>query len=131
MANIKKSLRDRALSPLSGFRHVSTEVPEWDGVTVLLREPSAGAWLRWQEIIKPSDLEPVDGDADLEMAERVKRSLRANVTLFIDVLCDTDETPVFTVEDAEAIEAIFGPVHNRLLKQALDLINSPDDAKKK
>jgi hypothetical protein len=44
------------------------------------------------------------------------------VTLFIDVLHDADEQPVFSVEEAESVAAIYGPVHSRLLKRALDLI---------
>lgn len=36
-----------------------------------------------------------------------------------------------TVDDTEQVEAIYGPVHSRLLKQALDLIRDADDAKAK
>lgn len=57
--------------------------------------------------------------------------MRADVTLFIDILLDTDLHPVFTVDDTEQVEAIYGPVHSRLLKQALDLIRDADDAKSK
>ncbi|EPF6138724.1 phage tail assembly chaperone, partial [Klebsiella pneumoniae] len=44
---------------------------------------------------------------------------------------DTDLQYVFTVNDTEQVEAIYGPVHSRLLKQALDLIRDADDAKAK
>ncbi len=50
-----KSLKALALSPLSGFRHITVPVPEWDGITVILRDPSAEAWLRWQDIFKGGD----------------------------------------------------------------------------
>ena len=37
---------------MSGFRHKTVAVPEWEGVKVVLREPSGEAWLRWQEVVK-------------------------------------------------------------------------------
>ncbi len=33
--------------------------------------------------------------------------MRADVTLFIDILLDTDLQPVFTVDDTEQVEAIM------------------------
>lgn len=120
-----KSLKSLALSPLSGFRHIAASVPEWEGVTVILREPSAEAWLRWQDIFKG-----VDGDA-LSVAERARQNIQADVTLFIDVLCDEQHNPVFSLEDVASIEMIYGPIHSRLLKQALDLITGTNDIKKK
>lgn len=47
-----KNIRNLALATMSGFRHKTVDVPEWEGATVVLREPSAEAWLRWQEIVK-------------------------------------------------------------------------------
>ncbi|SAQ69223.1 phage tail assembly chaperone [Klebsiella oxytoca] len=66
-----------------------------------------------------------------ERAFRTMRAMRADVTLFIDILLDTNLQYVFTVDDTEQVEAIYGPVHSRLLKQALDLIRDADDAKAK
>ncbi|EAB8221038.1 TPA: phage tail assembly chaperone, partial [Escherichia coli] len=43
-----KNIRNLALATMSGFRHKTVDVPEWEGATVVLREPSAEAWLRWQ-----------------------------------------------------------------------------------
>ncbi|EFH4336372.1 TPA: phage tail assembly chaperone [Escherichia coli] len=119
-----KNIRELALARLSGFRNKTEVVKEWGGVGVILREPSAEAWLRWQEIVKESDEE-------LSVSEKAMRNLRADVTLFIDVVCDENQEPVFTPEDAEEVQDVYGPVHSRLLKQALDLITSSDDAKKK
>ena len=120
-----KSLKTLALAPLSGFRHITAAVPEWDGIAVILREPSAEAWLRWQEISKGGDGE------ELSVSERAHQNIRADATLFIDVLCDEQQNPVFSLEDAESVEMIYGPIHSRLLKQALDLITATDDVKKK
>lgn len=121
---MSQTLKQLAMAKMAGFRHKTVVVPEWEGVKVVLREPSAEAWLRWQEIVKESDEE-------LSVSEKAMRNLRADVTLFIDVVCDENQEPVFTPEDAEEVQDVYGPVHSRLLKQALDLITSSDDAKKK
>lgn len=119
-----QNIRELALARMAGFRNKPETVKEWGGAKVILREPSAEAWLRWQEIVK-------DGDEELSVSERAMRNLRADVTLFIDVVCDENQNPVFSPEDAEDVQDVYGPVHSRLLKQALDLIASSDDAKKK
>lgn len=121
-----KSLKELALAKMSGFRHKIITVPEWGGVKVVLREPSGEGWLRWQEIAKSgTDKEEVT------VSEKAHRNLCADVALFIDVLCDTDKQPVFNQEEGEQVREIYGPVHSRLLKQALDLITSAEDAKAK
>ncbi len=38
-----KNIRNLALATMSGFRHKTVDVPEWEGATVVLREPSAEA----------------------------------------------------------------------------------------
>ena len=121
-----KNIRNLALATMSGFLHKTVDVPEWEGATVVLREPSAEAWLRWQEIVKAKD-----DETPLSVAERARRNLEADVELFIDVLCDTDKQPVFSAEEEEQVREIYGPVHSRLLKQALDLINNADEAREK
>ncbi|HEL3420813.1 TPA: phage tail protein, partial [Escherichia coli] len=94
--------------------------------TVVLREPSAEAWLRWQEIVKTGD-----DDTPLSVAERARRNLEADVELFIDVLCDTGMQPVFSADDREQVLAVYGPVHARLLRQSLELITDAEVIKKK
>ncbi|MCM2659995.1 phage tail assembly chaperone, partial [Enterobacter hormaechei] len=47
-----KNIKNLALAKMSGFRHKTVAVPEWEGVKVVLREPSGEAWLRWQEVVK-------------------------------------------------------------------------------
>ncbi|MDH2911221.1 phage tail assembly chaperone [Kosakonia sp. HypNH10] len=120
------SIKELALAKHSGFRHKTVTVPEWGGVNVVLREPSGEAWLRWQEIAG-TDIRA----EELSVSERANRNLRADVALFLDVLCDEDKQQVFTRDDEEEVRAIYGPVHSRLLKQALDLIASGDDAREK
>ncbi|SWS79223.1 phage tail assembly chaperone [Klebsiella pneumoniae] len=121
---------------MAGFRKKEVSVPEWDNAKVIIREPSAEAWIRWQGIASPEQPKPPEGQEpqeapELTPSERAFRTMRADVTLFIDILLDTDLQPVFTVDDTEQVEAIYGPVHSRLLKQALDLIRDADDAKAK
>lgn len=132
----KLSLKALALAPMAGFRKKEVTVPEWDNAKVIIREPSAEAWIRWQGIASPEQPKAPEGQEapeapELTPSERAFRTMRADVTLFIDILLDTDLQPVFTVDDTEQVETIYGPVHSRLLKQALDLIRDADDAKAK
>lgn len=122
------SIRDLALAPKSGFRFKSIIVPEWENALVTIREPSAKAWLEWQEVVYPADEK--DQDIQLTAAETAHRNLKADILLFIDVIYE-DGKQVFTKEDAEAITAIYGPVHARIVKQALNLSITPDEAEKK
>ncbi|EEW8464770.1 phage tail assembly chaperone [Escherichia coli] len=121
-----KNIRNLALATMSGFRHKTVDVPEWEGATVVLREPSAEAWLRWQEIVKARE-----DDTSPSVAERARRNLEADVELFIDVLCDTGLQPVFSADDREQVIAVYGPVHARLLRQSLELISDAGEVKKK
>lgn len=132
----KQSLKALALAPMAGFRKKEVTVPEWENAKVIIREPSAEAWIRWQGIASPEQPKLPEGQEapevpELTPSERAFRTMRADVTLFIDILLDTDLQYVFTVDDTEQVEAIYGPVHSRLLKQALDLIRDADDAKAK
>lgn len=58
-------------------------------------------------------------------------NLKADVELFIDVLCDTGLQPVFSEDDREQVIAVYGPVHARLLRQSLELISDAGEVKKK
>ncbi|PHM46498.1 phage tail assembly chaperone [Xenorhabdus miraniensis] len=126
MTKKKPDLRALALAPNAGFRSKTVTVAEWDGVVVTLREPSAGAWGQWQDTITPQEEEQA-----LSAAEKTHRNVRGDVVLFIDVLRDEDGDPVFTPDDADIVAGIYGPVHSRLLHQALDLMTSQADAEKK
>ncbi len=121
-----KNIRDLALSKKCAFRHTEVTVPEWDNAKIIVREPSALAWVRWQEIVG-SDEER----GELTPIESAQLSLRANAALLIDVVLDEKWEQVFTPDDAEGVLKIFGPVHFRLVDTALGLLPKADDAKKK
>lgn len=127
---MKNALRTLALAPMSGFRTSVVHVPEWENVSVKLREPSGKAWLEWRQIINPEQDEG-DGSQPLSAAQIAHRNMQADVVLFIDVLLDENDQPVFADEDKPQVEEIYGPVHARLLKQALDLSTSSATAEKK
>jgi hypothetical protein len=44
----KQNLKALALAPMAGFRKKEVTVPEWENAKVIIREPSAEAWIRWQ-----------------------------------------------------------------------------------
>ncbi|TMQ79067.1 phage tail assembly chaperone, partial [Escherichia coli] len=50
-----KNIRNLALATMSWFRHKTVDLPVWEGASVLLREPSADAGLRWLEACKSRD----------------------------------------------------------------------------
>ncbi|GKX58344.1 phage tail assembly chaperone [Leminorella grimontii] len=122
MAIMKKSIKELATAPQAGNCFAKEIVEEWDGVNIILREPPLEAWTRWQEIIK----EEADGEEAVKLRDK-----RADITLFIASLLDTDFQPVFTESDMDELMAVYGPVHSRLVKRALALIPSPDSVKKK
>ncbi|MEB7742268.1 phage tail assembly chaperone [Escherichia coli] len=122
---MQKDVRTLALAAMAGFRHKTVVVPEWEGVTVVLREPSAEAWMNWQERVR------AEGDEQRSVPARARRALEADVELFIDVLCDTGQKTVFSAGDREQVLAVYGPVHARLLRQALELVTDAGEVKKK
>ncbi|AOM42628.1 phage tail assembly chaperone [Xenorhabdus hominickii] len=121
------NIRQLALTPHLGFRTKTVTVKEWDNATVVLREPSAAAWVEWNDITHPE----ADDDVPISIAEKVLRNTRADAVLFIDVLCDENGEPVFTPGDMDEVVKIYAPVHSRLLHQALSLVTDSDEAEKK
>ena len=112
----QNSLRNVALTASKAYRtKVGITVPEWDGAKVTLREPSGDAWVKFREIVAS------DGEEAPKMTESQKFLLNkeADVVLFIDVLLDENGERVFSDEDQEQVSKIYGPVHARLLAQAL------------
>ncbi|WP_314154656.1 phage tail assembly chaperone, partial [Rouxiella badensis] len=67
----------------------------------------------------------------LTPAQEANRNLQSDVFLFIDILLDEEKTQVFTLKDKELVESIYGPVHARLLNQALALGTSQAETEKK
>ena len=125
------SLRDLALAVSSGFRSKVIPVPEWNGAKVMLREPSGEAWVKFREIMTPP--EPAEGQEPqkLTMQEDYLRNKRADVVMFIDVLLDENGERVFSDDDEQTVSEIYGPVHSRLLSQAIGLGMSQEAAEAK
>lgn len=126
----QNSLRNVALTASKAYRTKDgIKVPEWDGVTVTLREPSGDAWVKFREIINP---QLADGEEETQLTEAQKflRNKEADVVLFIDVLLDENGDRVFSDEDQAQVSKIYGPVHARLLAQALNLGMSQEEAGK-
>ena len=126
----KKDIKALALSPLAGFRHKEVIVKEWGGAVVVVREPSAEAWLRWNEITKKVN-NPEEGDPELSEEEKFDISRSGDVAMFIDVLLDSDGNTIFSVEDAEELKRVYGPVHTRLLSNAVGMVSNSAEAEKK
>lgn len=131
MAKNKANLKALVSAPLAGFRTKPVIVDEWDGATVVLREPSPDGWSRWREILAPNENEAEEDAPKLSISEQTRRNIRADAVMFIDVLLDEDRNPVFGFDEIEDVIAFYGPVHARLLKQAMDLATSAEDAEKK
>ncbi|MGK3115341.1 phage tail assembly chaperone [Candidatus Pantoea formicae] len=125
------SLRDLALAVSSGFRSKVIPVPEWNNAKVLLREPSGEAWVKFREIMTPT--EPVEGQEPqkLTIQEEYLRNKRADVVMFMDILLDESGDRVFSDDDEQAVSEIYGPVHSRLLSQAISLGMSQEAAEAK
>lgn len=124
-------LRALALAASSGFRSKVVEVPEWNGAKVMLREPSGEAWVKFREIMTPSEPEEGQEPQKLSIQEEYLRNKQADVVMFIDVLLDESGSRVFSEADEETVSEIYGPVHSRLLSQAISMGMSQEKAEAK
>lgn len=125
------SLRALALAASSGFRSKVIEVPEWNGAKVMLREPSGEAWVKFREIMTPAEPEEGQEPQKLSIQEEYLRNKQADVVMFIDVLLDESGNRVFSEGDEQTVSEIYGPVHSRLLSQAISLGMSQEKAEAK
>lgn len=125
------SLRDLALATSSGFRSKVVEVPEWNGAKVMLREPSGEAWVKFREIMTPDETEEGQEPHKLSIQDEYLRNKQADVVMFIDVLLDENGARVFNQGDEHTVSEIYGPVHSRLLSQAIALGMSQEKAEAK
>nr|WP_310615847.1 phage tail assembly chaperone [Pantoea cypripedii] len=130
-AQPKFSLRALALAPSSGFRSKVFTVPEWGDVKVMLREPSGEVWVKFREIMNPPEPQEGQEPKKLTPQEEFIRNKKADVVMFIDVLLDEEGNRVFSNEDEDTVSEIYGPVHSRLLSQALNLGMSQEAAEAK
>ena len=71
------------------------------------QKPDSLAGIASPEQPKPPEGQEAPEAPELTPSERAFRTMRADVTLFIDILLDTDLQPVFTVDDTEQVEAIM------------------------
>ena len=131
MAVKKLDLKAIVSAQMAGFRTKPVKVPEWGGVKVILREPSPAGWGRLSEILAPELPKEGEEPVKLSISEQTLRNTRGDAVMFIDVLLDEDLQPVFKPEDLDEVVGFYGPVHSRLLKQALALQTSQEDAEKK
>ena len=127
MSKVKNNIRSLILSPMAGFRTCTVKVAEWKGAEIKLREPSGKAWVEWREVMQPKE----GGDQELTASQIAHRNMQADIILFTDVLLDEDDSPIFSDADRAEIEQFYGPVHTRLLNQALGLSSTQADAEKK
>lgn len=127
MSNPKTSLRDLALAAASGYRTKTVTVPEWGEAKVTLREPSGEAWATFRDFVGTTP----DDENKLSETEKFIRNKEADVILFLDVLLDETGARVFSEDDRATVAEIYGPVHARLLSQALKLGITQDEAEKK
>ena len=127
MSKVKSNIRSLILSPMAGFRTCTVTVAEWEGAEIKLREPSGKAWVEWREAMKSEE----DGDQKLTASQIAHRNMQADIILFTDVLLDENDSPIFSDADRVEIEKFYGPVHTRLLNQALGLGTTQADAEKK
>ncbi|WP_313508343.1 phage tail assembly chaperone [Kosakonia sacchari] len=128
MSNPKPSLRALALTAAAAFRTKTVTVNEWGGAKVILREPSGEAWATFREFV---GVTPDDDKKPLSETEKFIRNKEADVILFLDVLLDETGARVFSEDDRDTVADIYGPVHARLLRQALDLGITQEEAEKK
>ncbi|QIQ21020.1 phage tail assembly chaperone [Zophobihabitans entericus] len=110
----------------AGFRTKTVTVPEWGGISVVLREPSVGAWSAWAETLRSLDV--------FEAEDKSLQRVAAEAKLFASTLCDDKGNLIFE-DEVDDLITNYGPVHSRLLNQALELSGigqTPiEDAKKK
>ncbi|WP_036624701.1 phage tail assembly chaperone [Pantoea sp. AS-PWVM4] len=130
-AQPKVSLRTLALAPSSGFRSKVVTVPEWNGAKVMLREPSGEVWVKFREIMTPPELKEGEEPQKLTAQQEFIRNKKADVVMFLGILLDEEGNRVFSDEDESTVSEIYGPVHSRLLSQALNLGLSQEAAEAK
>ncbi|WP_248006690.1 phage tail assembly chaperone [Serratia sp. PL7] len=131
MTDKKMNLRDVASTPLAGFRTKIETVPEWNGVKVLLREPSPEGLGIFREVLAEPEVKEGEKPVKLSIADETKRNTKADAVLFIDILFDIDGNQAFSQDDVEKVMVFYGPVHRRLLEKALALQTKKEDAEAK
>lgn len=109
------SLKDKAIQKNAGFRQKNIVIPEWEDARAIIREPSVHAWLIWQETLS-------EVNDNLPKVDIRKSHIKADAYLLASSLLEENGDLVFESEkDIDDLIKAYGPVHSRILKQALDL----------
>ncbi|ERK18617.1 Phage tail assembly chaperone [Pantoea sp. AS-PWVM4] len=97
----------------------------------MLREPSGEVWVKFREIMTPPELKEGEEPQKLTAQQEFIRNKKADVVMFLGILLDEEGNRVFSDEDESTVSEIYGPVHSRLLSQALNLGLSQEAAEAK
>lgn len=128
-------VRAFAANPLTGFRHISIPVPEWGGVTVIVRAPSPG-----DHMFHVREIWAATGIVPGESGETVQQKLnapatdytRANAAMLVRTLfeegADGSVVRVFADDEVGQVAAAYGPVHARIVAKAVELGNLGEGA---
>lgn len=106
------SLKTLISNPVLGRRFKIITVPEWDNAKVRIVEPDSNAWFKAKQLL-PDDSKTGSDDG---LAQGVK----SDAELFIRCVLNEDGTVIYDAVDDSLLTA-YGPVHSRILRQALDL----------
>lgn len=123
--NLSSQIKHMALNKDSAYRTKKVTIPEWENLEVTIREPSGAAWIKFREALN------VEENTILTPLDEFIRNKNAEVELFIDVLLDEEGGRVFTDDDKDVVAEIYGPVHSRILTQAMNLSLTQEEAKEK
>ncbi|MEX5732179.1 phage tail assembly chaperone [Providencia hangzhouensis] len=121
----KPNLRNLALSADHSYRTKTVIVPEWNNAEVLIREPSIQARMKCTELVSEKPKE------ELTSTQKALRNIEGDSLLLIHILLDTDGNPVFTEDDLPELFKTYGPVHSRLVAEAISITISAAEAEKK
>uniref|UniRef100_UPI00119F7C61 phage tail assembly chaperone n=2 Tax=Yersiniaceae TaxID=1903411 RepID=UPI00119F7C61 len=75
---------------------------------------------RWREVAVKGEANP-DEAVKASIEDQITNNILSDVTLFVDVLLDESGLQAFSNEDIPLVAESYGPVHARLLKEALSL----------
>lgn len=122
------SIRQKALHPVSNFKHEAVAVPEW-GETVVIRAMSAGDWADYRrrslELItdarKSAGLPEVYEAGDAEAVQLDVPAAPIYALVLVRTLFDESLVRVFSDNDVDEVTAAFSPVHDRLVSKAFEL----------
>lgn len=100
----------------AGFRTKQIEVSEWQ-ITVIVREPLHIDFNRYIKSIKE-----ITEQKQLTDEEKDSLSIKAEARLFADILLDDKGDLVFKPADLDDLIKNYGPVHTRIVNEAISLI---------